>query len=132
MPNIELKALDVTPNNCPLTDPLSIEMTFTTDEALVGAHWSIKYMADMASKRQIVEVADSPVADYVAGENTLSYKHEGMDFTGVKKSLLKNVGLLLLCLMAADGTEIIQVSMVTQVMKQADGTLHRMIMSPLE
>jgi len=49
----------------------------------------------------------------------------------VKKSMLNNVGLLLAVLVDARGEEVVQVSMVTQVMKQPDG-LQRLIISPLE
>mmetsp|Transcript_31807 Transcript_31807/g.38464 ORF Transcript_31807/g.38464 Transcript_31807/m.38464 type:complete len:133 (-) Transcript_31807:591-989(-) len=130
-PTIEVKALDVSPNNCPLGEAISLQMTFTTSEDLAGAHWEIKYMVDMAAKRQIVELGKTELTNYAAGENSVTYTGGAMDFSGVKKSLLKNVGLLLACLMH-EGEEVIQVSMVTQVMKNPEGELIRTVLSPLE
>ena len=91
--NVSVTALDVTPNDCPLADPMNItvratrapraplgprascrlppraraltrarggprprQMEFTTDGAVEGGVWEVKYMVDMTSKRQIVEV----------------------------------------------------------------------------
>ena len=45
---------------------------------------------------------------------------------------MNNVGLLLAVLLNAKGEEVIQVSMVTQVMKGSDGKLERFVISPLE
>mmetsp|Transcript_25569 Transcript_25569/g.35288 ORF Transcript_25569/g.35288 Transcript_25569/m.35288 type:complete len:134 (-) Transcript_25569:307-708(-) len=131
-PTIDLKSLDVSPNNCALSDPINLEMEFTSSEYIASGYWEIKYMVDMAAKRQIIELGKSDKMDYVEGDNKFSFHLEGINFDGVKKSLLTNVGLFLACLMNEGGEEIIQVSMVTQVMKQADGQLTRMIMSPIE
>jgi len=129
---IELKLLDVDPPTCPLASPFKLQMVFSTDEELVGAHWDMKYMVDMAAKRQVIELGNGEPMTYGVGEHTFTYDSGALDFTGIKKSLLKNVGLLLACLTAADGSEIIQVSMVTQVTKNAEGELIRTVLSPLE
>mmetsp|Transcript_22122 Transcript_22122/g.48555 ORF Transcript_22122/g.48555 Transcript_22122/m.48555 type:complete len:135 (+) Transcript_22122:92-496(+) len=132
-PTIALLAIDAEPNNCPLGDPLELKLVFKTDEAIAGARWDIKYMVDFASKRQIVELGSSEKVDYEVGEHPFEIKIDAIDFTGVNKSLLKNVGLLLACLVAPDGQEIVQISMVTQVTKKkGEEGLTRTIMSPLE
>mmetsp|Transcript_1514 Transcript_1514/g.2618 ORF Transcript_1514/g.2618 Transcript_1514/m.2618 type:complete len:134 (+) Transcript_1514:72-473(+) len=131
-PTIELLSIDAEPNNCPLAEALELKLVFKTDEAVTGAQWDIKYMVDLAAKRQIVQLGSSEKANYEVGEHPFSYKIDTIDFAGVKQSLLKNVGLLLACLIGSDGQEIVQISMVTQVMKNGSGELTRTIMSPLE
>ena len=86
---------------------------------------------DMTGNRHIVNVGETAPANYEAGAGSLKFHADGIDIEGVKKSWLNNVGLLLANLVAKDGTELIQVSMVTQVSKGPDG-LQRLIMSPLE
>lgn len=77
------------------------------------------------------QVGNSDTRTYEAGASTLSFHADGIELEGVKKSMLNNVGLLLAVLVDARGEEVVQVSMVTQVMKQPDG-LQRLIISPLE
>ena len=41
-PTIDVVALDVSPNDCPIGDPLNLHMTFKSDEAVAGAHWEVR------------------------------------------------------------------------------------------
>jgi hypothetical protein len=78
------------------------------------------------------QVGEGEVADVKKGANAFRFHTPGMDVDGVKTSWLNNVGLLLAVLLNAKGEEVIQVSMVTQVMKGSDGKLERFVISPLE
>ena len=75
---LQLHAVDISPNNCPLGSPLSLKLSFTTKVAVNSGIWDIKvapsdfqppflmrltvadlicllqYMVDMASKRKLI------------------------------------------------------------------------------
>ena len=58
---------------------------------------------------------------------------DAIDVSHLKRHVLANVGLLMATLYADGGQrEIVQVSMVTQVTPEADGTLIRSVFSPLD
>lgn len=74
--------------------------------------------------------------DLASGHNHIDFSINEINTTGLKPSLLLNVGLLLAVLYRRSNNdqdeEVIQISMVTQVSRPVkDGPLHRMILNPL-
>mmetsp|Transcript_36386 Transcript_36386/g.94647 ORF Transcript_36386/g.94647 Transcript_36386/m.94647 type:complete len:137 (-) Transcript_36386:169-579(-) len=129
-PTVDVTKLDIEPNSCPISAPLKLDMTYTLSEDFTG-RWELKYMLDVTGKRQIMELEKEENHAIKKGENKVVFSLDGIDFEGVKSSLLNNVGLLLACLYSPEGEEVMQVSMVTQVEKKADG-YYRTMFSPLE
>mmetsp|Transcript_47965 Transcript_47965/g.113577 ORF Transcript_47965/g.113577 Transcript_47965/m.113577 type:complete len:138 (-) Transcript_47965:28-441(-) len=128
---IELTAVTVEPSDCPLGAPLTVKMKFKTSRAISKAVWDMKYMVDMASKRKLIAMCQSPETSYAAGaECSMELSSSGIDTSGFKPHHLANAGLLVLTLLE-DGKEAVAVNMVTQVTTK-DGELIRTIYSPLE
>ena len=71
--------------------------------------------------------------DYLPGPQQMDFAVDAVDVSHLKRHVLANVGLLVATLYAEGGQrEIVQVSMVTQVTPEPDGTLIRSVFSPLE
>lgn len=124
----------VTPNDCGLEAPFALQIGFTTDEVITNAYWELTYVVDVAAQRKSVKLGASGTTNYGVGGHVFEYNVPTLDFSGVKKSLLRNVGLMLACLKRSEGEEecLLRVSMVTQVAKQANGQLVRTVLSPLD
>eukprot|EP00965_Chrysotila_dentata_P199963 6179699-Pleurochrysis_carterae.AAC.1 len=95
---VQLHAISIEPNNCPLEQELLIEMEFTTVEDVKDAVWRVRVPS--------------------------------VDVAHLKRHVLANVGLLQANLTSGE-TELLQVSMVTQVTPKGD-QLIRSIYNPLE
>lgn len=127
---LSVQALSIEPNNCPLEEPLSLAIDFSTTRELPSARWEVRFVADQANKRKIVLLGETATTDYAVGSHSMALSVEALAVSGIKRHVLANVGLLLAVLYSGD-EEVLQVSMVTQV--TADGeTLMRSIYNPLD
>ncbi|KAL0044428.1 hypothetical protein WJX82_006022 [Trebouxia sp. C0006] len=108
-PTLSVIDLQVVPNDCPLSDPLTLEVSFEADQPVKEAHWE----------------------DYPVGKSTMHFSASAIDISGLKRSWLNNVGLLLMILIDKAGEQIIQISMVTQIEQQGDKFIRHML-NPLE
>ena len=61
----------------------------------------------------------------------MSFFADTMDVSAASRHVLTNVGLLQAILLEGE-VEVFQLSMVTQVIQEADGSLMRQIFNPLE
>ena len=127
---VTVEAISVDPNNCALDCELNIAMSFTALQFLPQARWEIRFIADQAHKRKIVELGATPTQDYAVGEHSMSFSVPEVSVAHLSRHVLANVGLLLVVLYSGE-TEVLQVSMVTQVTPQ-DDVLIRSIFNPLE
>lgn len=91
----------------------------------------MQYTVDMTATRAVLEVGASEPLTCDAGANAFVFHADGIDFAGVKKSALDNVGVLTATLRDADGNDVHSVVCVTQVIKTPEG-LTRRVISPLE
>ncbi|DBA92410.1 hypothetical protein WJX77_005875 [Trebouxia sp. C0004] len=130
-PTLSITGLQVTPNDCPLSDPLTLEVSFETDQPVKEAHWEVQYMVDMTAKRHLLQLGVTEVQDYPAGKSTMHFSASAIDISSLKPSWLNNVGLLLMILIDKAGEHIMQISMVTQIEQQGDKFIRHML-SPLE
>lgn len=82
---VDVKSVDIFPNNCPLGEELNVKLQFVPANTVTG-HWELKvfllgefgiqnndtplsqYMVDMASKRTIIELTKTADTTYTAGE----------------------------------------------------------------
>jgi len=127
---VTVEAISVDPNNCALDCELNIAMSFTALQSLPQARWEIRFIADQAHKRKIVELGSTPTQDYPVGEHSMNFSVPEVSVAHLSRHVLANVGLLLVVLYSGE-TEVLQVSMVTQVTPQ-DDVLIRSIFNPLE
>ncbi|KAL3148700.1 hypothetical protein ABBQ38_014113 [Trebouxia sp. C0009 RCD-2024] len=130
-PAIDVTVLKVAPNHCPLGDPLTLEMTFVTDQAMHQVYWEVQYMVDMTLQRHVLHLGSTQHQEYPAGMCSTQFAVPKIDLDGLKKSWLNNVGLLLVLLKDKSGEQILQVSMVTQIELQS-GIPIRHMLSPLD
>lgn len=93
---VDLKDVKISPNNCPLTSPLELQLSFTVSESVANAIWKFSFMVDMANKRRVIELGVSEAASYAAGAPcSVKFSIEAIDVTGFKPHQLANTGLLL-------------------------------------
>ena len=128
---ISLQHVHIEPNNCPIEEPITLEMDFTTAVDLRDARWEVKFMADQCNKRKIVVLGETGIVDYPAGSHTMAFHVDEVDVSHLKRHVLANVGLLIATLVAGE-EEVVSVNMVTQVSATTDGGLIRSVFSPLE
>lgn len=133
---VDVTALEVAPQVAAVDAPLDLKVRFRLRSALQQASWAVRYTVDVAGrKRHVLELGGSEAAaDLGAGEHEWSYRVERMDVAaaGIKpKHLLRNVGLLSLSL-TAQGADVLDVRLVTQVAKGGDGSLVRTVFNPLD
>mmetsp|Transcript_4552 Transcript_4552/g.11736 ORF Transcript_4552/g.11736 Transcript_4552/m.11736 type:complete len:133 (-) Transcript_4552:196-594(-) len=128
---IDVKSIVLEPSEAaPVEAPLTVRMDYAVDTPLADARWQVRYVADHAHKRHIVEIGATPSAPLAAGTHHLEYTIDDIGVNGLSRAVVLNVGLLMFLLFDGE-TEIIQVSMVTQVIDQ-DGKLTRLVLNPLE
>eukprot|EP01027_Heterolobosea_sp_BB2_P007378 GEZU01010987.1.p1 GENE.GEZU01010987.1~~GEZU01010987.1.p1 ORF type:complete len:134 (+),score=39.12 GEZU01010987.1:43-444(+) len=131
VPTINVKKLHIGPSNCPLEEKLNVSIDYSTDQPIENAKWMLKYVVDYTNKRHIIELGKADIGKLEAGDHNWSFTVEEINVTGVKTSVLLNVGLLFAVLY--DGNdEVLQISAVTQVFRNAsDQKLYRNILNPL-
>jgi hypothetical protein len=146
---LTLTAVDVVPNGCPLSHPLTISASVVLHRPLPpGVRWVLQYVVDFTSKRHCLTLLRAaPLVDgLAAGPHTFTFVVPSIDVTGVKERHLLQVGLLRLILVApsvegaatrtaeeAEHDGLVNISMVVQVAKDsATGQLIRNIIPPIE
>lgn len=130
-PRVNVKSIALEPSElAPIEAPVTVRMEYEIDAALASARWQLRYVADHAHKRHVVEIADTESAPLVAGAHQFEYTIDDIGVANLSRAVVLNVGLLLLTLLDGDA-EILQVSMVTQVLER-DGQLVRLVLNPLE
>ncbi len=55
----------------------------------------VQYMVDMTAQRHVLQLGSTEVQDYPAGRSTMHFSASAIDISGLKRSWLNNVGLLL-------------------------------------
>lgn len=93
---IILQSLSISPNNCPLGEPVDLQMEFDVSRPLPSARWVVKvshwhsrilcdvilgptgltrlqFIADQADKRTIVVLGETPTTDYATGPQTMKF-----------------------------------------------------------
>eukprot|EP01006_Ploeotia_vitrea_P027229 TRINITY_DN60081_c0_g1_i1.p1 TRINITY_DN60081_c0_g1~~TRINITY_DN60081_c0_g1_i1.p1 ORF type:complete len:132 (+),score=22.98 TRINITY_DN60081_c0_g1_i1:105-500(+) len=131
MATVTVTKIDVSPNNCPISEKLDLTVTFKVDKPVQQGVWQLKYEVDYTFKRHILDVANAEAKDYAAGEHTVSLSVPSLDVSGVKRKTLLNMGLMRLVFLSG-GEHISDVNMVVQVTEGPEDALLRNIMSPLE
>lgn len=104
---------------------MTLEVTFEADQPVKEAHWEVcclcpgrtasgkvlcilllhevlelssvqvQYMVDMTAQRHVLQLGSTEVQDYPAGKSTMHFSASAIDISGLKRSWLNNVGLLL-------------------------------------
>merc|ERR1711865_98937 len=132
LPVVEVAKIGISPNECAISSELKLDIEFSVDKPLSSAVWDLKYIVDYTNKRKERALGKVEIGSYPAGEvHRLCFEVPEIDVSGIKESLLLNVGLVLAVLSEGD-VEVVQISMVTQVTRNDSGELQRNIFNPLE
>lgn len=127
----EVTHLSIEPEGlCPLDAELTLGVEFTVDVSLALAHWRLRYVADHAHERRVIELGSTPAGPLAKGAHTLRHRVKGLGVGGLSKAVLLNVGLLRLAL--HDGErELLQLSLVVQVLEK-DDVVSRLVLNPID
>lgn len=128
---VTVQRIGVSPNNCALEEPITLEMDFTVPRDLDHALWRLRFIADTAGCRKIVELGTTDITHYNVGPASMRFHVDSVNVSHLKRHVLSNVGLFTATLLAGE-EEIVQVSMVVQVTPDTSGQLFRSIYNPLE
>eukprot|EP00919_Chromeraceae_sp_WS-2016_P000743 GHVR01001838.1.p3 GENE.GHVR01001838.1~~GHVR01001838.1.p3 ORF type:complete len:126 (+),score=26.13 GHVR01001838.1:65-442(+) len=91
---IELKSVDISPNECLVESGINIGLSFTCIEDIFNAYWSFSYIVDTVHSRKIVKLGDSPSFQYNRNEvHSTTWSCERIDLKGVTEEVLNNVGV---------------------------------------
>ena len=67
-------------NDLPLVDdPIELKIVFELDKDVICANWIIKFLVDSCDKRIIKILGDTPVEDYLEGENEMYFNCDSID-----------------------------------------------------
>ncbi|KAG8460499.1 hypothetical protein KFE25_013149 [Diacronema lutheri] len=128
---VEVARLNIEPEGlCPIEAELKLGVDFTVDTDLVLARWQLRYIADHAHRRHVVELESTAPAPLARGAHTLALAVKDFGVGGLSKAVLLNVGLLVLTLFDGE-REVLQVSMVVQVVER-EGAIMRLVLNPME
>merc|ERR1711865_790373 len=95
-PNVEVSSISVTPNQCLISSEITLKIEFQMDKPLSNASWEIKYIVDYTNKRKELVMGRVEVGEYVANTPlSMDFSVPKVDVSGIRESLLLNVGLLL-------------------------------------
>lgn len=139
-PTIDIKQLDVTPNECDLTASLCIKGNFDSSQSFKGK-WKIVYIADSAYTKHVIVLGETKCQDIVQNKSTnlIDFNIDKIDVSGVNDATLFNVGILKLTLVQCDNqgkesNEILDVNIITQISQdEKDKTKFiRTFFNPLE
>ncbi len=64
-------------------------------EVLELSSVQVQYMVDMTAQRHVLQLGSTEVQDYPAGKSSMHFSASAIDISGIKRSWLNNVGLLL-------------------------------------
>eukprot|EP00927_Polykrikos_kofoidii_P081022 TRINITY_DN7811_c0_g1_i1.p1 TRINITY_DN7811_c0_g1~~TRINITY_DN7811_c0_g1_i1.p1 ORF type:complete len:146 (-),score=18.57 TRINITY_DN7811_c0_g1_i1:181-618(-) len=131
-PVIDVIAMDISPEGeSAFEDGLGLAISFSTDTTLVSYHWNFTYMVDTSKRRKIIDIGSTPVTDYLAGGNSMTFSCPpfSAEFVPEDVRASKN-GLISAILTGPDGAEAMTVTMVVQV-TPGDAGLRRTVISPL-
>ena len=90
-----------------------------------------QYVVDVANQRHVVELGESEVLPYAAGDHVFEQDIPKVDLSGIKKHALLNVGLLTITFLEGE-EELVEIKLVTQVSKNREKRLIRTVFNPLE
>ncbi|KAA6363704.1 MAG: hypothetical protein EZS28_040769 [Streblomastix strix] len=124
--DINVTAVRVTPNQCELTAPVDLTITFEAKKPLADAFWLLRFVFDFAFKKQQIQLARTTPKNLSVGT------HEER---AVKETTILNMGLLSASLFVGhdENNVLLDVNMCTEISKKkGQQTFIRTIMNPLE
>lgn len=128
---VEVTAIRVSPEDaCPIEAELKLGVDFAVESDLAAARWELRYIADHAHRRHVVELGQTEPRALAKGAHTLEHTVRDFGVSGLSQAVIVNVGLLVLTL--HDGpSELLQISLVVQVLEK-EGVVHRIVLNPME
>ncbi|KAF4728343.1 hypothetical protein FOZ63_032516 [Perkinsus olseni] len=115
---IDVKNVDIEPNDCPLEQDLKVRLTIEASREIPDAQWSVNYLVDTVHARKIIHLGGLPKGRVPAGESVVEFFTPSINVEGIPSEVLTNVGLLTMTLEAekeGNKEHIVDINMVTQV-----------------
>jgi hypothetical protein len=128
---VDVSAISIEPEDaCPIDSELKLGVDFEIDADVARARWVLQYTADHAHRRHVVDLGAVEMGGLEKGTHRFEHSIHDFGVSGLSEAVVLNVGLLTLTL--HDGpSELLQISMVVQVLEQDDQIL-RVVLNPME
>jgi hypothetical protein len=130
---LEFVSIRLDPVTCEVEEPLPTHLTlrFHAKSALSHVKWRVHFMLDVADQQKVLSVAETDAAvSYEKGESTLQMQLV-LDLSQISKSVLLNLGLLMISAVDEEGTDLFNMSVVTQIEgDRSGGPLKRVFLDP--
>ena len=127
---VDVTAIRISPMKGCVTDGFDLEIDFHLDRDVIAGQWVVKFLVDLAHHRLITVLGETPVEDYMEGNNDMVFSTSRVDVSHIKPSTLANSALLMACFLV-DGEEVISVNIVTHVTHSKTGELSREFLLPM-
>lgn len=127
---IEVRAVHVSPNKCPVGDPLRLEVEFDALRPIDDGRWKVSFLVDTVDARHIVHLGETKPRDYVGRDCFFDFQVDEIEVADVEPSTLANCGLLVASLHVQD-EEVVKIQMVVEVTRDSRGGLIRTLYTPL-
>ena len=130
---VKVMSLDALPNQCPLSDPLTLTMQYYLAQPVDGAVWELVFEADYTNKRKAVTLYAAPAENLQPGQLVFQHAMPCINVDGIKEKYLLQMGVLKLTLHSAFERDLVSVNTLVQVFKDpATGQLIRNLIPPDE
>ena len=127
---VDVTSIRLNPLKGGVTDGFDLEIDFRIDRDVIAGQWVIKFLVDMTHQRLITVLGETPVEDYMEGNNDMSFSTNLVDISHIKPSTLANSALLMACF-KVDGEEVMSVNIVANVTHSKSGELVREFLLPM-
>lgn len=131
--NIEFEKLEIFPNECNLSDKLTINGSYKSSHSFQGK-WKINYIVDSSFTKHVINLGETDNQQISnKSSNNLQFKVNEINISNINDNTLFNTGLLKLELIhQSNGTEVISVNVVTQITRTKEQKYIRTFFNPLE
>ena len=130
---VKVLALDASPNQCRLSDPLTLTMQYYLAYPVEGAIWELVFEADFTNKRKAVVLYQSPPEQLTPGQLVFQHSMPYVNVEGIKEKYLLQMGVLKLTLHSSMERDLVSVNTLVQVTKDpTTGDLIRTLIPPEE
>jgi len=129
-----LRSLWVEPNECEISNALTLEVTFDCNAVIATCSWKIDYIVDVAEKRIPISLLEQEACEYAAGVHTHVIQLESIDVSSLQDYDILNVSILQVRLIDSQNEkELLAANIVTRTFRnEADNNkIYRVMYNPL-
>lgn len=127
---VDITSIRLNPLKSSVSDGFDLDIDFRIDRDVIAGQWIIKFLVDLSHQRLITVLGETPLEDYVEGNNEMSFSTNLVDVSHIKPSTLANSALLMASF-KVDGEEVMSVNIVANVTHGKSGELVREFLLPM-